>query len=115
MVSIIAIILYIAYTKDMRRTCDSPSGCMVHDLALLGDVRLAEESDHRSDLKCTICLCDVEAGQKLRELYLCKHVFHQKCIDQWLLGTPVYSVTCPLCRGNLFESNYSPRRVVDSA
>lgn len=114
MVSIIAIVLYIAYTPDRRRVGMSDKSsreCMVYDLDLLGHVRLAEE--RHSEMQCTVCLCDVEPNQRLRELRVCKHVFHQNCIDQWLLGTPVFSLTCPLCRGSLYEHIYSPCRVAE--
>jgi hypothetical protein len=79
---------------------------MAQDLDLLGGVRLADKADVTGQVQCTICLCDVEAGETLRELYGCKHAFHQKCIDQWFLGTPLFSLSCPLCRGNLCESIY---------
>jgi hypothetical protein len=104
MISIIAIVLYIAYTPDRRRVGlggPSPVECTMQDLELLGGVRLAEESDRAAGLQCTICLCDVEPGEKLRQLFQCKHGFHLRCIDQWLVGTPVVSLSCPLCRANL--------------
>ncbi|GAX81578.1 hypothetical protein CEUSTIGMA_g9006.t1 [Chlamydomonas eustigma] len=45
------------------------------------------------DMQCPICLCDFEAGEKLRQLP-CKHDFHQPCIDSWMCQ----HLTCPLCR-----------------
>lgn len=106
MISIVVIVLYIAFTPERNRvglssTCSR--ACEEHDLPVLGEVRFGAESDRDRELQCTICLCDVEGGQKLRKLYSCKHVFHQTCIDQWLLGTPVFSLTCPLCRAHLYE------------
>jgi hypothetical protein len=111
MVSIIAIVLYIAYTPDRHRvgvSAVSPRDCMAQDLDLLGGVRVADRAylAGHAEMQCTICLGDIEAGETLRELYGCKHGFHQKCIDQWLLGTPVFSLRCPLCRGNLCENIY---------
>ena len=44
------------------------------------------------DRRCSICLADVEPGEKLRQLR-CSHRFHQPCVDEWLLKKP----TCPLC------------------
>lgn len=46
---------------------------------------------------CPICQCDYEHKEKVRELD-CKHVFHVKCIDEWLS----LHATCPLCRKNVF-------------
>ena len=39
---------------------------------------------------CTICLDDLQAGDRVRELF-CGHRFHQTCVDQWL----AVSVMCP--------------------
>ena len=45
---------------------------------------------------CPICIVDFEDGDDLRVLP-CegRHVFHQACVDQWLLEL---SSSCPLCR-----------------
>uniref|UniRef100_A0A8C8AE24 RING-type E3 ubiquitin transferase n=1 Tax=Otus sunia TaxID=257818 RepID=A0A8C8AE24_9STRI len=50
-----------------------------------------EESD--IDEKCTICLSMLEDGEDVRRLP-CMHLFHQVCVDQWL----VTSKKCPICR-----------------
>lgn len=50
----------------------------------------AEESD---DEKCTICLCELEDEEDVRRLP-CMHLFHQTCVDQWL----VTNRKCPICR-----------------
>ncbi|CAN6237711.1 unnamed protein product [Urochloa humidicola] len=43
---------------------------------------------------CAVCLEDVEAGEMVRRLPACGHLFHVECIDMWLHS----HVTCPLCR-----------------
>ncbi|KAI5119869.1 hypothetical protein M0805_000703 [Coniferiporia weirii] len=45
---------------------------------------------------CPICIIDFEEGDDIRVLP-CegKHVFHQQCVDQWLLEL---SSSCPICR-----------------
>ncbi|GJR36041.1 RING-H2 finger protein ATL74 [Tanacetum coccineum] len=48
---------------------------------------------------CPICLGDFIEGEKMRILPKCKHLFHVKCIDKWLLSHP----SCPICRQLLFE------------
>lgn len=46
--------------------------------------------------QCPICLLDFEDGEDLRVLPCEKeHVYHQTCIDPWLLDV---SSSCPLCR-----------------
>ncbi|CAL4970291.1 unnamed protein product [Urochloa decumbens] len=43
---------------------------------------------------CPVCLEDVEAGEMVRRLPACGHLFHVECIDMWLHS----HATCPLCR-----------------
>ncbi|KAH8888991.1 hypothetical protein GQ53DRAFT_226719 [Thozetella sp. PMI_491] len=43
---------------------------------------------------CAICTEDFSKGVQVRKLP-CEHVFHQSCLDPWLLG---FAVTCPMCR-----------------
>lgn len=47
-----------------------------------------------TQLECSICLTDVDAGEVLRTLPGCGHCFHRACIDLWL----VRSADCPLCK-----------------
>ena len=78
--------------------------CTAQDLDLLRGVLSDHPSNMLAEWRCTICLCDSHGdGQQLRELELCKHVFHRDCIDQWFLDTPLFSLKCPLCRGPVFK------------
>lgn len=43
---------------------------------------------------CSVCLCEYEDGDLIRQLLPCRHDFHCKCIDQWLSKNS----TCPMCR-----------------
>lgn len=43
------------------------------------------------EVRCVICMCDVEEGEKLRELP-CSHKYHKTCIDEWL----TYNGCCPV-------------------
>lgn len=45
---------------------------------------------------CSICLADYKATDMLRLLPECGHMYHLKCIDQWLRLHP----TCPICRNS---------------
>ncbi|XP_030451080.1 putative RING-H2 finger protein ATL71 [Syzygium oleosum] len=45
---------------------------------------------------CSICLRNYKDSDVLRLLPECHHVFHRKCVDQWLQMHP----TCPVCRSS---------------
>jgi E3 ubiquitin-protein ligase ATL6/9/15/31/42/55 len=53
--------------------------------------------DEKYDVECPVCLTEFEPEDTLRLLPVCKHVFHQECIDAWF---DAHS-TCPLCRASL--------------
>ena len=42
--------------------------------------------------ECSICLSQIDNEQK--QPFICKHSFHNQCIDQWIR----ISHNCPLCR-----------------
>jgi Ring finger domain len=42
---------------------------------------------------CSICCDEIAPKALVRRMPECKHMFHQKCIDNWLKMKP----TCPNC------------------
>uniref|UniRef100_A0A0E0LCB3 RING-type E3 ubiquitin transferase n=1 Tax=Oryza punctata TaxID=4537 RepID=A0A0E0LCB3_ORYPU len=44
--------------------------------------------------QCSVCLGAVQAGEVVRRLPACKHLYHVECIDMWLAS----HATCPICR-----------------
>ncbi|XP_062241555.1 E3 ubiquitin-protein ligase Arkadia isoform X2 [Platichthys flesus] len=60
---------------------------------LLGKQEEDEGADEDTEEKCTICLSILEEGEDVRRLP-CMHLFHQLCVDQWLLTNK----KCPICR-----------------
>lgn len=56
---------------------------------------------------CPICIVDFEDGDDVRILP-CegKHVFHQACVDPWLLEL---SSSCPICRHGTLALTFSSR------
>ncbi|KAK9113796.1 hypothetical protein Syun_020593 [Stephania yunnanensis] len=52
-----------------------------------------------SPVDCAVCLENFSMGDRCRLLPLCKHSFHARCVDSWLLKTPI----CPICRTSTAE------------
>ena len=52
-------------------------------------------------VQCSVCLGTVQAGEMVRQLPACRHLFHVDCVDAWLLAHR----TCPLCRCDLTPRN----------
>jgi len=48
--------------------------------------------------ECSVCICAYEEGEQLR-LLPCGHVFHLRCIDEWLQQNS----TCPNCRQSVVQ------------
>ncbi|XP_048353751.1 E3 ubiquitin-protein ligase ZNRF4-like [Sphaerodactylus townsendi] len=46
---------------------------------------------------CVICMAEYEAGDRLKVLP-CSHVYHNTCIDTWLLLQPQAGKICPICK-----------------
>ncbi|PKA53482.1 RING-H2 finger protein ATL79 [Apostasia shenzhenica] len=54
--------------------------------------------------ECAICLCGFSDGDLVRVLPSCSHVFHLKCVDQWLSS----NASCPSCRRSCRPPELSP-------
>ncbi|TVU33276.1 hypothetical protein EJB05_25068, partial [Eragrostis curvula] len=63
------------------------------------------------DETCSVCLDDVQAGDMVRQLPSCKHLFHVECIDMWLHSHR----TCPVCRCNLSPPQKVPGKATPAA
>ncbi|ELR06178.1 hypothetical protein GMDG_07833 [Pseudogymnoascus destructans 20631-21] len=57
---------------------------------------------------CSVCIESFVENENVRILP-CSHIYHQRCIDPWLLNL---SSTCPLCRKPLQEAVLSPSFVL---
>ncbi|XP_060200701.1 RING-H2 finger protein ATL56-like [Lycium barbarum] len=52
----------------------------------------------------SICLLDFEHGDKGRKIEKCNHMFHENCLDIWLMHGKGQA-TCPLCRSVIIPKN----------
>uniref|UniRef100_A0A914YXZ5 RING-type domain-containing protein n=1 Tax=Panagrolaimus superbus TaxID=310955 RepID=A0A914YXZ5_9BILA len=59
---------------------------------LLQQLRIDVYVEGQVEDECAICMIDFEAEEEIRRLP-CNHVYHVKCIDDWLIR----SFTCPSC------------------
>ncbi|KAL6839576.1 hypothetical protein ACP4OV_030515 [Aristida adscensionis] len=54
--------------------------------------------------QCAICLGLLRAGEAVRRLPACAHLFHAGCVDKWLRA----HATCPLCRAAIGAAGARP-------
>ncbi|KAL6871494.1 hypothetical protein ACP4OV_014323 [Aristida adscensionis] len=63
-------------------------------------IRFSDANNPRretDDSCCSVCLQDFGAQQFVRVLPQCQHIFHVRCIDNWLHR----HASCPLCRAGV--------------
>ena len=78
-------------------------GLTRHELRQLKTRKLKAEDMKKKtgeDGSCPICFGEFTSGDQVRDLETCDHLFHKKCIDQWLK----LNANCPLCRSNVRDS-----------
>ncbi|KAI0494472.1 hypothetical protein KFK09_024610 [Dendrobium nobile] len=51
--------------------------------------------------ECSICLNQIEPGERVRLLPNCGHCFHVQCVDRWL----AVRSSCPTCRQTPFAAS----------
>ncbi|PGG99546.1 hypothetical protein AJ79_08483, partial [Helicocarpus griseus UAMH5409] len=59
--------------------------------------------------ECILCYEDLRRDMKFRELP-CRHIFHQPCVDTWLLTR---DASCPMCRRTFYHLR-RPQKVSDT-
>jgi len=65
---------------------------------------------------CTICLCSYEVGSDVvwSSNSACEHVFHEECIEKWLMKQREGPL-CPCCRRDFCVDPYDLEEVADDA
>ena len=46
---------------------------------------------------CSVCQNNFIKGEYFRELPICEHIYHKKCIDKWF-SKDLENMRCPMCR-----------------
>ncbi len=49
---------------------------------------------------CIICFNNFEINDDIRKLNICTHIYHKKCIKEWIINYNKSS--CPLCRQTIY-------------
>ncbi len=57
-------------------------------------------TENHNNVQCMVCLEHLMAGQELRKLIFCRHVFHRQCIDTWFER----NIRCPICRHDIRDN-----------
>lgn len=60
-----------------------------------GQLRRVSFSHHFQNVTCGCCHQNLIQNEFYRTVPVCKHTFHKRCIDRWVLETR--GMTCPTC------------------
>jgi|UniRef100_A0AC35G746 E3 ubiquitin-protein ligase RNF11 len=78
---------------------------------LLQQLRIDVYVEGQVEDECAICMIDFEPEEEIRRLP-CNHVYHVKCIDDWLIR----SFTCPSCMepvDSALLAAFTPKQGID--
>ena len=92
---LITVALTIGYDQRQEDSNILKNNSIRESLTHLESYKKVKSSDEELKQECVICLEKYEVGQYKRQLHKCKHVFHKKCIDKWLVKV---KMECPICR-----------------
>lgn len=83
--------------RKSRNTVAASPGQLPPENELVSPSFLYSHQSSGNILQCSVCCKTIEVGETVRELPICKHLFHENCITTWLHSNP----TCPLCQSNI--------------
>ena len=99
---------YMNFLNIVRNSINLP-GNLQSDISVVLDedvldtfeLKKFSEIDNKDCCSCTVCLLNFEDDDIVRKIK-CNHIFHKKCIDEWLLN---HSNKCPVCRSEMGSSH----------
>ncbi|CAL9165091.1 unnamed protein product [Musa hybrid cultivar] len=92
---------YELHLHEAAEDAAPPSSSIKKRLRVVEFGSLSMTGQMHRDPTCVICLGELEATHKVRELGNCGHGFHLECMDRWV---DVGRTSCPLCRARLLPS-----------
>ena len=88
--------------EEETATGTSVSGGGEGHATALADV--LRRTGRRVDGTCAICLEDIgDKESLLTTLPACAHIFHSKCISQWMASGSERAGSCPTCQGSMYR------------
>lgn len=103
---LLGIIIFLFALRPVLSNRQVVQGATKEDLSKLRTFRFVP--DACDSPSCSICLCDYQPDELLRELpcAVSNHFFHAACIDEWL----VQKLSCPICRDDPLNSRRRTNR-----
>ncbi|CAN6448673.1 unnamed protein product [Victoria cruziana] len=83
-------------TRSLLRKDNERRGMDIDELQRLPWFRFESGGEKGNSTACAVCLEGLREGDWCRLLPFCKHSFHVRCVDPWLMKVPV----CPICRAS---------------
>lgn len=101
---LLAVIVFLFAVRPVMAGRQSLQGATKEQLSKLPAV--SYQADNFSTHSCSICLCDFQNDEVLRQLPCSSgmHTFHAACVDAWL----VQKLSCPICRDDPLNPRTSP-------
>eukprot|EP01017_Pseudomicrothorax_dubius_P049505 TRINITY_DN9210_c0_g1_i1.p1 TRINITY_DN9210_c0_g1~~TRINITY_DN9210_c0_g1_i1.p1 ORF type:complete len:297 (-),score=5.98 TRINITY_DN9210_c0_g1_i1:95-985(-) len=75
-------------------------GLSEEEIMQLGQINYEGHTINRLTDVCSICLSPMESGDIISKIPKCTHIFHFKCVKQWLRT----NINCPNCRNDVRKS-----------
>ena len=102
-----------ANENDTRMFCQPCSSTSNEDQEATASALSPKRRHRRQDSSshcCCICLESMQPGQTITKSQLCRHTFHQGCLESWLSVENSQS-SCPYCRRDLHRYAPAPNKL----
>lgn len=68
--------------------------------------RYAEIKTKTKSDTCSICIDEFQLEDEIRQIFVCRHIFHDQCIREWIKKSP----NCPNCKLPLTRENLQGKK-----